>query len=260
MKEIHTASPFIRAIVRKPGKSLAAGETTARLGTPDHALALRQFAAYTEALADCGLKVIILDSLEEFPDAHFVEDTAVVTPLVAVLSRPGSPSRRNETGPMAAELARHRTVVPIEAPGTLDGGDVLMVGEHFLVGVSDRTNQEGASQLGRILERHGYTWQPVLVGEGLHLKSSVNLVGNNTLLVTPGFADHPALAGYEKVVVPPEEEYACNTLLINDSLLMPTGFPRTRRLLEVTGLPIISLDTSEFRKMDGGLTCLSLRF
>ena len=247
-------------ITRRPGRSLARGETKAQLGFPDHSLALRQFTAYTGALKDCGLEVQVLDALEDFPDAHFVEDTAVVTNEMAVLSRPGAASRRQESKHMAPELARFRTVIPIENPGTLDGGDVLMVGSHFLVGVSDRTNEQGAGQLGGILVDHGYTWQPVPVGDGLHLKSSVNHVGGNTLLVTPGFADCPALGSYEKIVVPADEEYACNTLLINDRLIMPEGYPETRKLLEAVGLPVIILDTSEFRKMDGGLTCLSLRF
>lgn len=260
MKDFTTSARFTRAITRKPGFSLAAGETTATLGAPDHSLAVRQFTAYTDALRGCGLEVIVLEALEAFPDAHFVEDTAVVTAEVAVLSRPGAASRRDEPQHMAAELARHGAVVSIEAPGTLDGGDVLMVGNHFLVGISDRTNDQGAAQLGRILEDHGRTWQPVPVGGGLHLKSSVNLVGQNTLLVTPGFADHPSLRSYRKIVVPAEEEYACNTLLINGRLIIPDGYPKTRKILEELGLPITSLDTSEFRKMDGGLTCLSLRF
>lgn len=260
MKDLPTSPGFIRAITRRPGRSLARGETTAQLGVPDHTLALRQFSAYTEALMGCGLEVVVLDALENFPDAHFVEDTAVVTAEVAVLSRPGAASRRQEVKHMASELERFRKVIPIEAPGTLDGGDVLMIGSHFLVGVSDRTNEQGAAQLGRILADHGYTWQPVPVADGLHLKSSVNHVGGNTLLVTPGFADCPALGSYEKIVVPADEEYACNTLLINDCLIMPEGYPRTRELLAAVGLPVTILDTSEFRKMDGGLTCLSLRF
>lgn len=251
---------FSRAIARRPARSLGQGETTSRLGAPDHELALEQFFAYVGALKSCGLEVLVLDALEPFPDSHFVEDTAVVTSNIAVISRPGARSRRGEEQHMISELSLHRKVVEIVAPGTLDGGDVLMVGTHFLVGVSDRTNAEGAAQLGAILENHGFTWQPVPVGAGLHLKSSVNQVGNGILLVTPGFADNPALGAFEKIVVPAEEEYACNTLLVNDHLIVPEGYPEARKLLMGLGLPLIILDTSEFRKMDGGLTCLSLRF
>jgi dimethylargininase len=153
-----------------------------------------------------------------------------------------------------------RRVVRVEPPGTIDGGDVLMVGSHFLVGLSDRTNSDGASRLGRILAGFGYTWEAVPVAAGLHFKSSVNLVGKDTLLTTRQYHDHPALGGFRRIVVSRQEEYAANTLLVNDHLIMPAGFPDTRDKLSALGKPIIEVDTSEFRKMDGGLTCLSLRF
>ena len=135
-----------------------------------------------------------------------------------------------------------------------------MIGNHFLIGVSDRTNAAGAEQLGALLAAHGHTWRAVPVGAGLHFKSSVNLVGSDTLLVTGDFADREELKDFRHIVVPPGEEYAANTLLVNGRLIMPAGYPATRNLLEPLGLPIIERDTSEFRKMDGGLTCLSLRF
>lgn len=251
---------FTRALTRRPAPTLGQGETSSRLGAPDHALALEQFDAYVAALRACGLTVTILGPLDSFPDAHFVEDTAVVTPEVAVITRPGAASRLGEQEYMEPEIAQHRPIVRIQDPGTLDGGDVLLVGRHFLVGLSDRTDAAGAGQLGHYLERHGYTWSTVEVAAGLHLKSSVNHIGGDRLLVTAEFADHPALDGYTRLVVPEGEEYACNTLLVNDRLLAPAGFECTRRLLEDTGLPVLTLDTSEFRKMDGGLTCLSLRF
>lgn len=260
MKKFPAGDTFTRAVTRQPAASLGAGETTATLGAPDHALAMEQFAAYVAALQECGLQVQVLDPLPEFPDAHFVEDTAVVTSKVAVISRPGAASRLGEEAAMQPVLGAHRPLVHIAAPGTLDGGDVLMLGGHFLVGVSDRTNEEGARQLGRALESHGFTWQPVTVGAGLHLKSSISHLGHGTLLVTPDFAGHPALADFERVLVPVGEDYACNLLLINGRALLPAGYPLTRRLLEERGLPVITLDTSEFRKMDGGLSCLSLRF
>lgn len=251
---------FSRAITRQPAPTLGAGETTASLGAPDHGRALEQFAAYVAALEACGLQVQILSPLPEFPDAHFVEDTAVITAKVAVISRPGAESRRGEEQHMQPFLEEHGSLARIEPPGTLDGGDILMVGNHFLVGVSERTNQAGARQLGAILTAHGHTWEEVPVGAGLHLKSSVNQVGAGRLLVTSDFADQPALQKFDRVVVPDEEAYACNTLLVNGRLLMPRGYPRTREMLEKEGLPLFTLDTSEFCKMDGGLTCLSLRF
>ncbi|MBU8869268.1 MAG: hypothetical protein KOO60_00210 [Gemmatimonadales bacterium] len=251
---------FCQAIVRKPARSLGSGITTAEFGVPDFEKAEWQFAMYVQALEDCGLTVTVLDPLEEFPDAHFVEDTAVVLPDAAILCRPGAASRRGEAEHMAPVLSRQRELTRINEPGTLDGGDVLLVGTHCLIGLSDRTNKEGATQLGSLLSDHGYTWQTVPVGAGLHFKSSVNHVGNGTLLVSEEFAGNQALARFDQIVVDPAEQYACNTLLLNDRLLLPSGFPDTRRKLETLGLPIFILSTSEFRKMDGGLTCLSLRF
>jgi dimethylargininase len=251
---------FTHAICRRPGPDLAAGVTTADLGAPDHGLALVQFDAYVAALRSLGLLVTVLDPLPGFPDAHFVEDTAVMTPRIAVIARPGHPDRDGEQRAMAEVLQEGHDLERIGPPGTLDGGDVLQVGTHWLIGVSDRTDEEGSGRLGRFLEPQGHTWSTVPVGAGLHFKSSVNAVGDGLLLVTADFADRPELAGYEKIVVPAGEEYAANALLINGTVLVPAGYPATGALLEERGLPVIELDTSEFRKMDGGLTCLSLRW
>ncbi len=251
---------FTRALCRKPGPDLGGGITTSDLGKPDFTRACDQFDSYVATLRECDLEVTVLDALDGFPDAHFVEDTAVVTSDVAVITRPGAASRQGEQHSIAKAMDAHLPLAHIESPGTLDGGDVLMIGTHFLIGISDRTNEEGARQLGAILESHGNTWQVVPVAAGLHFKSSVNLVGPNTLLVTETFADREELAGYERIIVPVGEEYAGNSLLINGRLIMPGGYPKTRQMLEAFSQPIMELDTSEFRKMDGGLTCLSLRF
>ena len=251
---------FTHAMCRRPGPDLAGGLTTSDLGTPDYTLACRQFDRYVATLREHGLTVEILEALDGFPDAHFIEDTAVITPDVAVITHPGAAGRQGEQHSIAEALAARLPLAHIESPGTLDGGDVLMIGSHFLVGISDRTNEDGARQLGAILESHGNTWRGVSVAAGLHFKSSVNLVGPQTLLVTEAFAGLRELAAFEQITAPCAEEYAANTLLINGRLIMPAGYPQTRRMLETLDLPITELDTSEFRKMDGGLTCLSLRF
>jgi dimethylargininase len=160
---------------------------------------------------------------------------------------------------MTGPLSTHRPLAHIEAPGTLDGGDILQVAKRFFIGVSDRTNEEGARQLAAILAAYGYQSSIIKVAAGLHLKSSLNFVGENTMLVTRDFAGHTAISDFRQIICPEGEEYAANTLLVNGTLIMPTGYPRTRGLLEPLGLPIVELDTSEYRKMDGGLTCLSLR-
>ena len=252
---------FTHAVTRKPCKNFARGLTTTFSDEPaDYALMVKQHTAYLEALTAAGLEVIVLDPLPDFPDAHFVEDTAVVTTEVAVITNPGAAARRGEEDAIAPVLAEFRKVERIQAPGTVDGGDVLQVGNHFFIGLSERTNQQGAEQLGRILQSYGNTWTPVAVGAGLHFKSGVNYVGRNTLLVTNDFAHNEQLKGYDQIITESPEEYAANTLLVNEHLLMPAGFPRTRKQLEVLGLKIIELEISEVRKMDGGLTCMSIRF
>jgi len=250
---------FSHALCRRPCPDLGAGQTTSPEGQPSFELALEQHAGYVALLESLGLKVSVLDAEAGYPDAHFVEDTAVVTPHVAVITRPGHENRRGEEVTIAPHLSPHRPLVHITAPGTLDGGDVLMVGNHFFVGLSERTNQEGADQLGRTLEQHGHTWQAVPVGAGLHLKSGVNEVGE-ILLVTEAFSKREEFREFPQIVVHVNEQYAANTLRINDHLITPEGYPRTRELLQKTGLTIHELPLSEMRKMDGGLTCLSLRF
>ncbi len=250
---------FSHAITRIPGPDYPKGLTTSTLSAPDLELALEQHDAYVRCLESLGLTAEVLPAASGFPDACFVEDTAVVTREIAVISRPGAPSRQGETESMIGPLSAHRALARIEAPGTLDGGDILQVGKRFFIGVSDRTNEEGAQQLAAILTVHGYQSSIINVAAGLHLKSSLNFVGENTMLVTADFAGHPSITDFKQIVCPEGEEYAANTLLVNGTLIMPAGYPRTRALLESLGLPIVELDTSEYRKMDGGLTCLSLR-
>ena len=250
---------FSHAITRIPGPDYPLGLTTSTLPAPDLDLALGQHDAYVRCLQSLGLTVEVLPAAQGFPDACFVEDTAVVTPEVAVITRPGAPSRLGEAESMAAPLSAHRPLARIEAPGTLDGGDILQVDKRFFIGVSDRTNAEGARQLAAILAEHGYSADIINVAAGLHLKSSLNFVGRDTMLVTADFAGHPAIKGFRQIICPKGEEYAANTLLVNGTLIMPSGYPGVRALLRPLGLPVVELNTSEYRKMDGGLTCLSLR-
>ena len=221
---------------------------------------VRQHTAYVNTLTSLDLEVIELEPLPGYPDAYFVEDTAVMTPDVGVITRPGARSRRGEEKAIEPVLAQYRRIERIHAPGTVDGGDVLAVGGHFFIGISDRTNKSGAKQLGRILEKYGNTWETVPVTAGLHLKSSINYLGNNTLLITREFSDLSLPEGYERIIVDDGEEYAGNTLLINGTLIVPFGFQKTKRKLRAAGYGIVELDVSEAQKMEGGLTCMSLRF
>ena len=251
---------FTHAIVRVPGKNFAQGITTANLGPPDYTQMLLQHQAYTDILRSLGLEVTVLQAEPKHPDAYFVEDVAIVTRDIAVITNPGAQARKGEEDSIEPVLRCYRPTVRIQPPGTVDGGDVLMVGKHFFIGISERTNLEGATQLGGILHRYGNTFTFVEVAAGLHLKSSVNYGGGETLLVSERFADRSEFNSYSKIIVPQVESYAANTLWLNDHLLIPKGFPETRRRLATSGLPIIELNVSEAQKMDGGLTCISIRF
>lgn len=268
---------FFKAIVRRPGPNLGDGLSTGELGAPDYARALQQHACYVQALEEAGLDVTVLEPLPDFPDAYFVEDVAVVVPELAVIARPGAPERRGETEAMESVLAAFRRIARIEDPGTLDGGDVLVAGKRVFIGVSRRTNQEGARQFATLLGPIGYQCVLVPVDVGLHLKSNVNWVRDNTLLMTRGMARgewglgsgewlgagdmrSEIFAGFRQIVVDEDDEFAANVLAVNKRLLMPTQFPRVRTKLERLGMPIVELDVSEMRKRDGGLTCMSLRF
>jgi dimethylargininase len=240
---------------------MTAGITTASLGEPDWEKALMQHAEYARILGSLGLSVSTLEGDEAFPDSTFVEDTAVVTDRIAVVSNPGAASRNAEAASMAAELARRfGTIERIVAPGTLDGGDVMMVDSHFYIGLSGRTNEEGAKQLIDILARHGYSGEAVGVGSVLHLKTGVNYLANGVMIGIPEMLERAEYSRFKKVAAPREESYAANSLMINGTVIVPTGFPRVRDAIEKAGFPTVECDVSEFRKLDGGLSCLSLRY
>ncbi len=260
MSKLQKKPMFRHAIVRRPGIDCAQGLTTAGLGAPDYHELCKQHDAYVTILDSLGLEIHALEALSGYPDAYFVEDVAIITPKVAVITNPGAPARQGEEDGLEDLLSDFRETVRIRPPGTVEGGDVLMVGNHFFVGLSDRTNEEGARQLGAILESHGHTWRPVPVGAGLHLKSSINYAGGNRLIVTQDFAGREEIAGYEQIILNDGEAYAANTLLVNGTLIMPAGYPRTRARLSELDLDVIEIDVSEVQKMDGGLTCMSLRF
>jgi len=252
---------FTHAIARKPGPNFARGITTAvNEAPPNYEILGNQHREYIATLKSIGLDVTLLEALPDHPDAYFVEDTAVVAAEVAVITNPGAEARKGEEKTIAPVLSQYRKTERIQPPGTVDGGDVLQVDKHFFIGVSERTNHEGAGQLSRIFGEYGYTCTIVTVGEGLHFKSSVNYVGKNTLLITEDFSGNAHFEGYDTLIVNNAESYAANTLFVNDHLLVPRGYPDTRKKLEILGFNIIELDTSEVRKMDGGLTCMSLRF
>jgi len=253
---------FTRAIVRKPGKNFAQGLTTAANDdSPNYEILVKQHEAYISVLRSIGLEVILLDALPDHPDAYFVEDTAVVTADLAVITNPGAASRRGEVEAVAAVLNDlNRPVRRIHAPGTLDAGDVMMVGSHYYIGLSGRTNAEGARQLTAILNDYGMTGSTIKLDRVLHLKTGVAYLENNYLAATGEFLCHPDFRKYKILEIAAEESYAANCVWINDRVLVPSGYPAARKTVEAAGYLVITVDVSEFRKVDGGLSCLSLRF
>ncbi len=250
--------------MRPPGKSFSAGKTSVDLGEPDHDLALQQHAAYVRVLASCGLEVITLPPDEQHPDSTFVEDPAIVTERGAVITRPGTDSRRGETEQIERVLRDWYTEChAIFEPGTVDGGDICEAGNHFFIGVSRRTNEAGADQLSRILAALGYSSSLIdILGLSniLHLKSGMAWLGGKRLVVIEALSQGKEFSGYELVHVNSAEEYAANCLNVNGTVLIPAGFPQLKKQLEDLNYPTIALEMSEFQKMDGGLSCLSLRF
>ena len=255
---------FTRALLRRPGLRFAAGLTTSGEGPPDPDLALAQHAAYAEALAALGLTLTILEADEHIPDGVFVEDTAVVAAGGAVITNPGAPSRAGETDAIATALADvFPSLARIAAPGTVDGGDVCETDDIVLIGLSDRTNLDGARQLAAHLAAVGRPSEVVEalgVAGLLHLKSGISYLGDGRLVVDPRVADLPAFGRFERVLVDPAEAYAANCVRVNDRVLVARGYPRFAERLDRLGYQPLLLDVSEFRKMDGGLSCLSIRF
>ena len=258
---------FTRAIVRRPGPDFASGLTSAA-GAPDLATALQQHGEYCAALQACGLELIHIEPEPGLPDGTFVEDTAVTTARGAILTRPGAPSRSGEVASVARTLdGLFAETLRIAAPGTVDGGDVCEADGHFLIGVSARTNEAGARQLAQHLRRLGFTAGLVDIRASprlLHLKTGIAYLGDGVWVVDAGVVSAlPALRemGMRDVIaVAAEEAYAANCVRLNDAVLVPAGYPRLAAALRDRGFRPLPLAMSEFQKMDGGLSCLSLRF
>lgn len=226
----------------------------------DVSLAREQHRRYQETLASLGCRIVSLPELPEQADSVFVEDTAVVLPEVAVITRPGAESRRAETESMAAVLAKHRRLAWIEASGTLDGGDVLCLGERIYVGLSGRSNRAGIEQLAKLLHPFGYRVEGVTLTGCLHLKTAVTQVAEKMLLINPRFVDKACFPSMAFIEVDPAEPPAGNAVLIGGALVYPVSFPRTRARLERAGLQVHTVDMSETEKAEGGVTCCSLVF
>jgi len=249
----------VRAIVRQPSAALRNCALSFREREPiDIALAQGQHVAYVNALQRLGVDVLVLPAEPELPDAVFVEDTAILLDEVAVITRPGIVSRQAETCGVEAALRPFRPTIGIEAPGTLEGGDVLRIGRTLFVGQTARTNADGTRQLEAAVAPHGYEVIPAVPAGCLHLKSAVTYAGRETVVINPEWIDVDLFARWQCIPVPVNEPSGANVLLVGDTVHVAASAPATRRKLAALGFETAVLDTSEFEKAEAALTCLSL--
>jgi dimethylargininase len=250
------------ALVRPPGKSFVNGLSQNSDAMVDYDLALEQHTGYCKTLEDLGLEIVSLPVLEYHPDSCFIEDTVLITELVAIITRPGHPSRLKEVEDVKDLLKSQSLIIEsIKAPGTLDGGDVLRVHNQFFIGRSQRTNQSGAWQLGEILTRYGFTATEIPVKDFLHLKSAVTWLGGSILIGHQDLEPHFQQPTRYQWIAPEQSEVKCaNTLRIHDEVLIPRECPKTQFIISELGFNTICQDISEFEKKDGSLSCLSVVF
>lgn len=247
-----------RALVREPGRNYSRCISSHPLRhTIDIELARHQHRAYVSALEATGLEAIRLERDDAYADSCFVEDTAVVHGSRAFITRPAKESRRGEVYAVEDALSEYLQVRRASDPATVEGGDVLHLEDRLVSGITQRTNEEGVKQMGGWLGVRVDTVQDPSI---MHLKSHVSYVDRGRVLVSERFADHPALADLDKLLVPEEEAYAANVLCANGVIIMPQGFPKTKGVLERAGMEVVALHMSEFPKCDGAMTCLSVLF
>lgn len=247
------------AITRDVPRSIVDCELTHVARTPiDLERARAQHEAYRDALRAAGAEVICLPEQPDMPDSVFVEDTAIVLDSAAVLMRPGAASRQREVPSMADALAPYLPQLAVAAPGTIDGGDVLVIDRTIRVGLSTRTNPAGVAQLRGLVEPLGYRVLELRVSGALHLKSAVTQVGPRLLLINPAWVDAGAFAGFELLTVDPGEPFAANAVQLHDVVIHSTAFPRTQQRLRDAGIRVLGVDASELAKAEGGVTCCSL--
>ena len=253
---------FTNAIVRTPGRSIVKGLSDSKtLGLPKYEEAMIQHQSYIDALTKCGLDVLVLEPCEEYPDSTFVEDVALIIPNCAIITRPGVPSRRGEVHEIGFLLKqKFNNIEAIEAPGTIEGGDVMMIGDHYYIGLSERTNLEGAKQIIQILSKYGMSGSTISLNKVLHLKTGLSYLEENNLVVCGEFINDALFRRYNPIEIPEKESYAANCIWVNESVIIPLGYPTTKQRITNAGYPVIETDVSEFQKLDGGLSCLSLRY
>ena len=252
---------FTHAIVRQPAKSIIKGLRAVDIGSPDYDQMISDHKDYVDALTSAGVAVINLNALDKFPDGQFVEDTALCLPKAVILMRPGAPSRLGEVNEIAPKLRElFEDVYEIDNPGHIEGGDILVTGKEILVGRSARTDENGVRQLSEIVIPLGYVMREVFTPpEILHFKTDCSLLGPDEILSTKRLQASGCFDGYKVVNVADGEEAAANAIRVNDYVIMPAGFPQTKAVLEDHGYKVKVINNTECAKLDGGMSCLSLR-
>lgn len=252
---------FSHAICRKPSRSIVDGLRAVDTGTPDLDLFEKHHADYVAALRETGAEVAVLDALEAYPDATFVEDAALCLQEGAVIMRPGAPSRLGEAAEMAPHLEQLYGKVVRVTDGFIEGGDILTTEREILIGLSSRTDKAGVAEFTRLVDQWGYTVRVVDTPAGvLHFKTDCSLLDEETILSTKRLDASGCFKGYKVIHVADGEEACANTIRFNNLVIMPAGFPRTRDALDHAGYSVREIGNSEAAKLDGGMSCLSLRF
>jgi len=258
-----TPNHLTHALVRPPGASFARA-ISSRAASIDVGLALAQHAEYCAALAESGLAVESIAADERYPDGCFMQDPAVVIAGIGVIGRLAAPARRGEEETIAAILTQRFDTARVNTPGTLEGGDVMVLPDRVLVGRSARSNAAGIAQLAVALatpspyNAPGLPVHAIQVAGLLHLLTAATYLGHGILLAVEHYAEHPAFSGLSVLVVPPDESYAANALAVGDRVVLPAGFPGVAAQLRARGFTVLPVPLSEFAKADGGVTCLAL--
>ncbi len=253
---------FARAITRAPCKNIIDGLRAVDIGTPDFTQMCHDHTLYIQTLRETGATVIELPFLENYPDSVFVEDTALCLPEGAILMKPGAPSRLGEVAHMAPHLREfYDDVREVKGPGHIEGGDILTTSKEILVGLSERTDMEGVEELRSLVKDWGYTVRIVNTPAGvLHFKTDCSLLDTNTILSTKRLAVSGCFKDYRVLHTAEGEEAAANSIRFNQFVLLPSGFPKTAQMLHDNGYDVREIGNTECAKLDGGMSCLSLRF
>ena len=258
----HRSYQFTHALCRMPSRSVTDGLRATDHGDPDPLAFAAEHAAYVSALRNAGCAVTLLPADEAFPDSVFIEDPALVLNGVAIVLRPGAPSRLGEAAALRPALVQTmRDVVDLQTDGFVDGGDILCTDDRVLLGLSARTNAQGADDLRPLVEAQGYTLEVLQTPpEILHFKTDSSLLDHETVLATPALAASGAFKGLKVIETPAGEEAAANAIRVNDQVFLSAGYPKTAERLAKAGYTITILNTSQAALVDGGLSCMSLRY